>query len=102
MSIEQEYQGPERRAYNVHVSAHQMQKIVRLVKQELADDFAKQLEAVAEKAAEKVMENFQLEVGKFTLRAAGYVVGTVFAGLALYFGVAQEALKKAVAAWLGR
>lgn len=43
-----------------------------------------QLEAIAERAANKVFEKFQLEVGKVTLRGLGYACGLVLTGVLAY------------------
>lgn len=45
---------------------------------ELSDE---QLEAVAQRSAEIVWENFQKEVGKGTIRLFLYVIGAAFAAL---------------------
>lgn len=49
-----------------------------------------QLEAIAERAAQKVLQQFQLEVGRLTIRGALYLIGALcLAGLA-YLGLTQK------------
>lgn len=64
---EREYEGPERRATII-----------------LTED---QLDAVAERAAAKVLEKFHLEVGKLTVRAVMYLLGAAGIALAGWLGL---------------
>lgn len=64
---EREYEGPERRATII-----------------LTED---QLDAVAERAAAKVLEKFHLEVGKLTVRAVMYIFGAACIALAGWLGL---------------
>lgn len=47
----------------------------------------KQLDEIAERAATRVLEHFQREVGKVTIRAFLYVAGTVGVGVLSWFGI---------------
>lgn len=63
MNLEEDYSGPERR--NTIILTEE------------------QIDAIAERAASKVLERFHLEVGKLTVRAVLYILGAacvVFAG----------------------
>lgn len=52
-----------------------------------------QLDAIAERAAKKVLQHFHIEVGKVTVRAGIYVLGSVCLALLAYIGFNKEILK---------
>ena len=49
-----------------------------------------QLEQIAERAAEKALENFYFEVGKVTIRAALYIIGAGILALGAWLGLNEK------------